>query len=61
MRLLVISGGWHPYEESTPILGAFLKSAGHEVTITEDASVLGKPADMNGYDALVFNPHFPYG
>ena len=55
MRLLVISGGRHPYEESTPVLGAFLKSAGHEVTITEDASVIGKPADMNRYDALVFN------
>jgi len=55
MKLLVISGGRHPYEESTPILGVFLKSAGHDVTITEDASVLGKPADMNAYDALVFN------
>ena len=55
MKLLVISGGRHPYEESTPVLGDFLKSAGHDVTITDDASVLGKPADMNAYDALVFN------
>ena len=55
MKLLVISGGRHPYEESTPVLGEFLRSAGHDVTITEDASVLGKPADMNAYDALVFN------
>ena len=55
MKLLVISGGRHPYEESTPILGDFLKSAGHDVTITEDPSVLGKPVDMNAYDALVFN------
>ena len=55
MKLLVISGGRHPYEESTPVLEDFLKSAGHDVTITDDASVLGKPADMNGYDALVFN------
>ena len=55
MKLLVISGGRHPYEESTPILENFLKSAGHDVTVTEDASVLGKPADMNAYDALVFN------
>ncbi len=55
MKLLVISGGRHPYEESTPVLENFLKSAGHDVTITDDASVLGKPADMNAYDALVFN------
>ena len=55
MKLLVISGGRHPYEESTPVLEGFLKSAGHDVTITEDASVLGKSADMNGYDALIFN------
>ncbi len=53
MKLLVLSGGRHPYEESTPVLGDFLKSGGHEVTITEDASVLA--SDMNGYDALVFN------
>ena len=40
MNLLVISGGRHPYEESTPVLNDFLKAAGHEVTVTEDASVL---------------------
>ena len=55
MKLLVLSGGRHPYQESTPILGEFLSAAGHEVTITEDASVLGHAADMRGYDALVFN------
>ena len=55
MKLLVISGGRHPYEQSTPILGEFLRAAGHDVTITEDASVLGNSAGMNGYDALVFN------
>ena len=33
MNLLVISGGRHPYEESTPILESFLKGAGHEVTV----------------------------
>jgi uncharacterized protein len=55
MKLLVLSGGRHPYHESTPILGDFLKAAGHEVTITEDASVLARAADMAGYDALVFN------
>ena len=55
MKLLVMSGGRHPYEESTPILEGFLKSAGHEVTVTEDASILADAAGMGAYDALVFN------
>ena len=55
MKLLVVSGGRHPYEESTPILGDFLRAAGHDVTITEDASVLANSATMSEYNALVFN------
>ena len=55
MKLLVISGGRHPYEESTPILESFLKGAGHDVTVTEDASPLADGSAMSGYDALVFN------
>lgn len=55
MNLLVISGGSHPYEESTPILEEFLKAAGHDLTVTEDASVLADSDKMNSYDALVFN------
>ena len=55
MNLLVISGGRHPYEESTPVLERFLKDAGHEATVTEDASVLSDAAGTSGYDALVFN------
>ena len=55
MKLLVISGGRHPYEESTPVLEGFLKSAGHDVTVTEDASILARSADMDAFDALVFN------
>lgn len=55
MKLLVISGGRHPYAESTPVLEGFLKGAGHEVTVTEDASVLADSGRMGGYDALVFN------
>jgi type 1 glutamine amidotransferase len=55
MKVLVLSGGRHPYHESTPILGDFLSKAGHEVTITEDASVLAHAADMGRYDVLVFN------
>ena len=55
MNLLVVSGGRHPYEESTPILEDFLTAAGHAVTVTEDASVLADSDGMAVYDALVFN------
>ena len=55
MKLLVVSGGRHPYEESTPVLEGFLKSAGHDVTVTDDASVLANSSSMSAYDALVFN------
>ena len=54
MKLLVVSGGRHPYHESTPILEDFLKAAGHEVTVTEDAGILASD-QMRGYDGLVFN------
>ncbi len=56
MKLLVVSGGRHPYEESTPVLEGFLKSAGHDVMVTDDASVLANSSSMSAYDALVFNP-----
>ena len=49
MKVLVISGGRHPYEESTPILESFLKGAGHDVTVTEDASPL---ADRSANERL---------
>jgi type 1 glutamine amidotransferase len=55
MELLVLSGGRHPYEESTPVLTRFLIQAGHTITVTEDASVLSDADRMSGYDALVFN------
>ena len=55
MKLLVITGGRHPYEESTPVLNDFLQAAGHEVTVTDDASVLADASQMGSYDALVFN------
>ena len=55
MKLLVISGGRHPYEESTPVLEGFLRSAGHDITVTEDASILSRSSDLNAFDALVFN------
>ncbi|MCY3543073.1 MAG: ThuA domain-containing protein [Chloroflexi bacterium] len=55
MNLLVLSGGRHPYEESTPVLEGFLTGAGHEVNVTEDASILADADAMSSYDALVFN------
>jgi hypothetical protein len=55
MKLLIVSGGRHPYEESTPVLEGFLKGAGHNVTVTDDPSVLADSSAMGGYDALVFN------
>jgi type 1 glutamine amidotransferase len=55
MPLLVISGGRHPYAETTPVLSDFLSAAGHDLTITEDASILAKAAEVRDYDALVFN------
>jgi len=55
MKLLTISGGSHPYEESTPVLERFLKAAGHDVTVNWDADVLSDAGEMGQYDALVFN------
>ena len=56
MKLLMISGGSdHPFVVATPIIESFLKAAGHDVSVTEDASVVREPADMKSYDALVFN------
>ena len=55
MNLIVLSGGRHPYEESTPVLEKFLTAAGHGVTVTGDASVLADADAMGQYDALVFN------
>ena len=54
MNLLVISGGGHPYHESTPVLLDFLGKNGHEVQMSEDASILTTDA-MKEFDALVFN------
>ncbi len=55
MPLLVISGGRHPYAESTPVLGDFLSAAGHDLTITEDPSILTNADELRQYEALIFN------
>ena len=54
MKLLVLSGGRHPYHESTPVLLGFLRAAGHDVTMTEDARELVS-SSLDDYDAIVFN------
>ncbi len=54
MKLTVLSGGAHPYDESTPVLESFLRDAGHEVTVTEDPAVL-LTEKFRASDALVFN------
>lgn len=54
MDILVISGGRHPYQESTPVLADFIQAAGHQVQVTENASILSSDR-LAGYDLLVFN------
>ena len=54
MKLLLMSGGGHPYEESTPVLQGFLERAGHQVTLREDADAL-TDGSLESADALVFN------
>ena len=54
MKLLLLSGGRHPYEESTPVLKEFLESAGHHVEMREDSQAL-TDGTLLGKDALVFN------
>ncbi len=53
MNLLLITGGKHPYEESTPVLTDFLQEAGHTVTVSESAEELG--GSLDGFDAVVLN------
>ena len=55
MKLLVVSGGGHPYEESTPVLEKFLLDSGHSVNISWDAGILSDVTKMNQFDALIFN------
>ena len=52
-KLLLLTGGRHPYEETTPVISEFLTEAGHELDVSECASEL--EGDLSGYDAIVFN------
>lgn len=53
MNLLLITGGKHPYEETTPVMTAFLQQAGHGVTVSESAEELG--GKLDNFDAIVLN------
>jgi type 1 glutamine amidotransferase len=53
MNLLLITGGKHPYEETTPVMTDFLKAAGHNVTVSESAAELG--GKLSGFNAIVLN------
>ena len=53
MNLLLITGGQHPYEESTPVLQSFISEAGHGVTLSESAEELAE--DLSIFDAIVLN------
>ena len=50
MRLLVISGGRHPYEESTPVLDGFLKRAGHDVSVHWTTEILTADSIIDNFD-----------
>ena len=54
MNIFILSGGNHPYEESTPVLKEFLTNAGHSITTTEDASKIEQSTYMNQFDILMF-------
>ena len=58
MKCLVLSGGRHAYQKSTLNLGAFLRTSGHEVSLTENASVLAHGVEMDaaikGVEGLFF-------
>ena len=54
MNLLLLSGGDHPYDETTPALQKLLADAGHDVQVTEDASALVAD-EIEDRHAIVFN------
>ena len=54
MKILILSGGMHPFHQTTPILIHFLIEHGFEVNLTEDPNYL-LTYDMTKYNALIFN------
>ena len=54
MRLLLITGGFHPYHLTTPVITKTLRSGGHTVRVTRTARELAEPS-LSGYDGIVLN------
>ena len=54
MRLLLITGGFHPYHLTTPVNTRTLRNGGHTVRVTRSAKELSE-ASLFGYDAIVLN------
>ena len=55
-KLLLITGGSHPYEETTPVMTEFLTESGHEVHVSEAATELEDESVLSeNYDAIVLN------
>jgi type 1 glutamine amidotransferase len=54
MKLLLITGGLHPYNQTTPIISKSLRSGGHTVRVSNSAKELSTPT-VSGFDAIVLN------
>lgn len=53
MNLLIVSGGKHPYEETTPVLSDFLVDSDHQISVVTDTSeILGK---LPAADGIILN------
>ena len=53
MKILIISGGNHPYDETTPILENLLVENGHDAIISESANELNN--NNFKFDLIVMN------
>ncbi len=54
-RALLLSGGPHPFEATTPLLARILESAGLEVDLTDVPDDAGRRLGSGGVDVLVCN------
>lgn len=54
MRLLLVTGGFHPFRDTTPILTECLRDAGHTVRVTKAAKELSAPS-LSKYHGIILN------
>ena len=54
MKILLITGGRHPYHLSTPIISKYLRESGHNVKVSRSAKELYR-VPLLGYDAVLLN------